>query len=716
MINSNAQSYLARLLAKENIEIRHGEYHTAFFDVEQRVLGLPLWKDRGKDVYDLLVGHEVGHALYTPKEGWHESVVELAVPRSFVNVIEDIRIEKKIQRTYPGLVASFQRGYAQLVDENFFGTAENIIEDYKLVDRINLKAKCGSLVDVQFSDEEMPIVQKAMGVETWEDVLEVCQMLMEYVEQEVEEQQDEEMEVKVPVSTGDDDSEDSGDDQSSADQDSDEDGDDSSDTESGPDNSDEQDESEQQEQSSVGDEVDSEEDEDQNLGSEAGAPSSEEDDKYRVRTDETFRERESDLLENLDGKPRYKCDLNKQQLNDMIIPYAKIKECRDKIDSYEEKYPSAWAASKGSFNTFLQSIKGTINVMAREFEMRKAAYQYSRGSTAKTGKIDPIKLHSYKYNEDIFNRVINLADAKSHGLVMYIDFSGSMYNNIASVVEQVICLTQFCKKVNIPFAVYGFSSNNYRMPEDHNFGYGTLDTGHVRITEQLSSSMKKSEYLDAMFQMYYRARNHSFYHYESMGATPLVETIMAAHKMIPEFQRKNNIQKVTAVFLTDGDASSLDFGWNKRETEASKHSIRRDGFGIAVQVGNKLIPSRGRVGLTNGMLQSLKEQTGCTLIGFHIPDSPRAAAIYLQMRGIEYSDANKYRRELNRTKSAIVKNVGGFDELYLIKGGKALEASDDGFEVKEEAKKGEIARAFKKFTGSKKSNRIIMTTFAQKVA
>ena len=64
---------LPKLLAKENITIQHGNYSTAWFDIKNRVLGLPMWKDMGKDVYDLLIGHEVGHALETPYEGWHDN-------------------------------------------------------------------------------------------------------------------------------------------------------------------------------------------------------------------------------------------------------------------------------------------------------------------------------------------------------------------------------------------------------------------------------------------------------------------------------------------------------------------------------------------------------------------------------------------------------------------------------------------------------------------
>ena len=117
---NQSKSILAKLLANENISIQYGNFPTAFFDVEKRVLGLPLWKSSSRFLTDLLIGHEVGHALYTPKDGWHDSSIEIpGCPRSYVNVVEDVRIEKKIQSKYPGLVRSFKLGYKELFARNF---------------------------------------------------------------------------------------------------------------------------------------------------------------------------------------------------------------------------------------------------------------------------------------------------------------------------------------------------------------------------------------------------------------------------------------------------------------------------------------------------------------------------------------------------------------------------------------------------------------------
>ena len=125
-MNFNSQDYLAKLLAKEDLTVTHGNFPTASFDVVNRELRLPLWKDKGKAVYDLLVGHEVGHALYTPVDGWHDADINVkGIPRSYLNIVEDIRIEKLIQRTYPGIVSAFKQGYKTLFAE--IGRAKHCI-------------------------------------------------------------------------------------------------------------------------------------------------------------------------------------------------------------------------------------------------------------------------------------------------------------------------------------------------------------------------------------------------------------------------------------------------------------------------------------------------------------------------------------------------------------------------------------------------------------
>ena len=182
-------SILPKLLAKEDITIRHGNYHTAWFDVKNRILGLPNWKDMGKDVYDLLCGHEVGHALFTPESGWHDSPEKLkGAPRSYLNVIEDARIERDIRSTYPGLTGPMQRGYKELLKREFFGDIYNLEwNEVKLIDKINLKTKLGSLLDVPFNSEEKVFLDRAYANQTWDEVVQLAKDILIYTQENQDE-------------------------------------------------------------------------------------------------------------------------------------------------------------------------------------------------------------------------------------------------------------------------------------------------------------------------------------------------------------------------------------------------------------------------------------------------------------------------------------------------------------------------------------------------
>ena len=114
-------STLAKLLAEEDINVVHRKQDTAAFDVKNRELSLPIWKEMSKDVQDLMTVHEVGHALWTPLEMLEKAQKE-NIEFSFVNVLEDVRIEKSVQSKYLGSVKIFKRGYQELISNNFFGT------------------------------------------------------------------------------------------------------------------------------------------------------------------------------------------------------------------------------------------------------------------------------------------------------------------------------------------------------------------------------------------------------------------------------------------------------------------------------------------------------------------------------------------------------------------------------------------------------------------
>ena len=176
MINYEIKSQLAKLLATENMVVENANVETAQFDVERRVLTLPMWKRASNTVYDMLVGHEVGHALYTPNDwSWEDRI-----PKQFVNVTEDARIEKLMKRRYPGLSKSFYQGYKELAEDDFFGLEDEDLSTYNLADRANLHYKIGNFVDIPFTEEERKYVDMMGETETFADAVMVAEEIYKF--------------------------------------------------------------------------------------------------------------------------------------------------------------------------------------------------------------------------------------------------------------------------------------------------------------------------------------------------------------------------------------------------------------------------------------------------------------------------------------------------------------------------------------------------------
>ena len=187
---------LAKLMATENVEIVHGDYKTAAFDIENRILYLPDYVDLGEDVYDLLISHEVSHALNTPIEGYHSATDEEQDEKfkGFLNIVEDARIEKMIQRKFPGLKKSYITGYKKLFDEDMFGIKEysqEELDNMLLIDRLNVRAKLGKLAsNVNIKNEERHFEEKLNKLKTWDDVVKLAKELFEYCKDELDKKQE----------------------------------------------------------------------------------------------------------------------------------------------------------------------------------------------------------------------------------------------------------------------------------------------------------------------------------------------------------------------------------------------------------------------------------------------------------------------------------------------------------------------------------------------
>jgi hypothetical protein len=610
------KSTLAKLLAKENITVQYGNYQTAWFDIKDRVLGLPQWKDVSKDVTDLLIGHEVGHALYTPFEGWHDSPEKLeGCPRSYINVIEDARIERHIKQNYAGLVGPMARGYKKLFDDEFFGDLSDIDwDEIKLIDKINLKAKIGTHLDVPMNDEEIVFYNRAMTTETFEEVTQLCRDILAYTKENQEDL------LKPPAPTGNNQEQKNENDDPTQNM-----GHDDMESTGGDDeytrdqvnrDSEAEEESTESADGSSGE---------SNSGSEQSETSGRDGETYKDEdisvTDETFRRKEHKLLDR--DKRGYQTkvgnEFRKEVRDKIVIPYQYLAGDRIASTNLVE-----YDHYRDSFKTYMKEVKRNVNYAVKEFEMRKAAYRYTRAQTARTGSLDVNRLWSYKTNDDIFARVTRLADSKNHGMMMLIDYSGSMSNTMGQVMDQLLHLVVFCKTVNIPFDVYGFTTGNPDLGYDRYSGSGIsrfeskeseVDHCGTSMPQIISSSLKKADYLDAMFHIYLRkilcedaynyAERDILSRFEDYGSTPLNEALIISHRLIKTFKAKNNIDKMNLVILSDGDANQTRIA----QSYDIKY-VESDGWGesiIHIDGSKVKLKSRGKGGTTS-LLESIQEK------------------------------------------------------------------------------------------------------------
>ena len=436
-VNHEIKSQLAKLLATEDLVVEHKKVETACFNVHTRVLTLPMWEKASSVVYDMLVGHEVGHALYTPDEDW---TLKVQIPPQFVNVVEDARIEKMMKRRYPGLSKTFYRGYDQLSRDDFFKLEDEDISTFSLADRINLYFKIGSFVDIVFENlEESNIVKKVADAETFDDVLKVSEELYKYCK----EQQEKETKIQFDSHENQKDTSNSDESQSIDNEQPGQQIENEEEPEKPEDNSSEQVEEfleEEVEKKKI------------NMGGETFNP--------EVKTMESLEERLKDLVD-MNGIENVYAELPDVNLSDIIVDNEEIHNaCREQWEDYGQEY---FEYSDTEFEKFKKSAQKEVNYLVKEFECKKSASAYARANTARTGILDTSKLHTYKYNEDLFKKVTILPDGKNHGLIFILDWSGSMADVMVDTCKQLFNLIWFCKKVSIPFEVYAFTNEYPRQ-------------------------------------------------------------------------------------------------------------------------------------------------------------------------------------------------------------------------------------------------------------
>lgn len=550
-VNLGELELLAKLLATEDLKVQHRPVETAYFDVKARELVLPMWKDLTRPIYHLMVCHEIGHALYTPQEDWETLVTEEPELKTFVNIVEDARIERLVKALYPGSRRDFFMGYTQLKARDFFGIEKRDINMMSFIDRINIHFKLGVLADVEFTSEELVFVDMVNECQTFAEAVEVSRKIYEFLQQKSSQP-------KLPNPEN-------------------------PEHEAGSSEADGEDDNGG---GQVGDGAGGDKEAGSETDEEGDSGEDEADDGDELTETKEVDEFVSETMESMETSMKDMIDFSQAPVNNIYIEYPS--DSTPWIIDYKTILSSSFQVGPSSPNLFGDIVDGNelyasalkrqaaaIETLTREFQMRKAAEGYSRAKLAKSGRLDPRKLASYTLTDDVFLRNLVIKDAKNHGVVMFVDFSGSMRDQLESTFDQLLTLVQFCRKSSIPHRVYAFSQNDERdFPELSSMTPEQIESQrlipvvdrNMRLLELFHEEMKTAEVARMFAGLYYFARhpwgkNRS--EFFILGYTPLAQTMFLSKSILNKFRKDTSTQVVTAVFLTDGDDSGIRIGREK---------------------------------------------------------------------------------------------------------------------------------------------------------
>lgn len=726
----------ARLLATENLSVIRARTRTASFDIKGRILTLPLWKDMTPEIEDMLIGHEVGHALYTDLQ-YMDPIKENPKLLGYLNVVEDVRIEKLIKRKYPGLRKRMNDGYKQLNDRDFFGIKQVAsLDDLLLIDKINLYFKAGFQCGVKFDADEKTFVNRVERTETIEDVITLAKEIYAYSKQKAEERK-QRMDAENPQ-----DGEDENEDPIFDDFDVDSDG----------------------EWNEMEDESDLDPLKNNSKAMQNDEKNYNPEDELESQTERAFRNKLEELA---DENTEYKYwRFEKEYEYDPVVSYKKIlnetnspeewsAEEYQQYDHFtrwmnDEEKNAFWKEKTKVFDTFKVESARTVNYLVKEFEMKKSAQLYKRAQTAKIGSLDMRKIYAYKLQDDLFKRVTTIPHGKNHGMIMLVDWSGSMNDVLHDTLKQVVNLAMFCNRIQIPYRVFAFSSA-YSEHIDRTDCVGKTPEEYKQHCEEkrkkLEEKMKQQDLLETntgfhLLELFSNKMTTSEFNSMSKrvldprflwnsgygtGGTPLNEGLVWVYNHLGAYIKNNNIEKMTFITLTDGEGASLNTIGRGRIEELRTEVIGSEWKRIKIKnfirddVTQKTYELyRDSNSQTKIILEMIKDRYGVALVGFHICENRKndlrcfLNASIPGFRGDYTLTIDNWRKDFRANGFASLKNTGR-DELFLIPQSSTVIREGE-LDIDADANAKAIAKNFSKYLNIKKTSRVLLNRFVALVA
>lgn len=414
-MNERSWEVYTQVLSKENLKLTYSNYaKTAYFNLENREVVIPTFDYMSDEVTQLLISHEVGHALHS---NYSTEDFNLYTERygGLFNVVEDAHIENNLKKSFGGLSSIFKEGYKVLHKENFF-ELEDDLSKYNLTTRLNLFYKLGHILDVPFEGEENGFAVELRRVSTKEDVVALCERIRVFLRKEDKEDEDS-SENNTPNVSGE-----------------------SCETE--------------EDNSSEG-YVDGEGNNSQDEYTTSNFSTDDTDDSMDDFKDEVSTNLEKNLFDY--GNKILEGRQNTFQSKEILSFSSNecFKNCYNFTNDYTTIKQRTFYTSKAC-KTLIKQVKELAKSADVVFQQKKKAEELKTTKNVIVGRLDRTKLSKHTICDNIFKKSKIHKEGKNHGVVILVDYSSSMRPVIKDTLIQACILGEFCRMNDIPFSIVAF--------------------------------------------------------------------------------------------------------------------------------------------------------------------------------------------------------------------------------------------------------------------
>ena len=347
-------------------------------------------------------------------------------------------------------------------------------------------------------------------------------------------------------------------------------------------------------------------------------------------------------------------------------------------------------------------------------------------------------------------------------MIILVDWSGSMSDVLPSVIQQLMNLAWFCRKINIPFEVYAFSnyygydSTDYdwrdKVKNSFDLKKGDLFMKNYKLVNFLSHKMNNKDFEKGMQNLYMTLEAQDYRGYGSktiinwydsdgrqcarpiylpscmhLGSTPLNPALASMIEIIPKFKSKYGIEKLSFITLTDGasdggEGIAEDMTDREGNTEVVSNSYKGK---LVINVGGKNYYSENSreyssSRMTTQLLNIIKQRYNTNNIGFFL--IPNKSRKHLHWAIEDYDSNGKYvgydldRVMKNLTKDNVhLTSKTGYDKYFITVGNTRVESADLS-SLDSDAKTSDIKRFFKNSMKGRLKSRVLLNNFIEEVA